>query len=83
MQSLNKRVQTKISEVEEELTAAPVRCSMNRSNPFIKYSTILSILVTDGPEDDLLLLQLLSADKLTPRNAATSFLRTYRCSPFA
>jgi hypothetical protein len=35
---------------------------MNRSNSFMEYNTILSILVTGGPEGDLLPLQLLSAE---------------------
>jgi hypothetical protein len=39
---------------------------MNRSNSFMEYITILPILVTGGPEGDLLLLQLLSVAALTP-----------------
>jgi hypothetical protein len=49
---------------------------MYRSNSLMEYSTILSILVTGGPVGDLLLLQLLSAETLTARNAAASFSRT-------
>jgi hypothetical protein len=56
---------------------------MYRSNSFMEYNNILSILVTGDPDGDRLLLQLLSADTLTPRNAAASFSRTYRFSPCA
>jgi hypothetical protein len=46
---------------------------MYRSNSFMEYNTILSILVTGDPEGDLSLRQLLSAETLMPRNAATVF----------
>lgn len=45
-----------------------VRCSMNCSNPFVEYSTILPMHVTGGPQGSPLLRQLLSVQTLTPKS---------------
>ena len=45
-----------------------VRSSMNCSNPFMEYITILPMRVTSGPQGSSLLLQLLRVNTLTARS---------------